>query len=172
MAHSIIGEFFEENYHQFKRYLRSRFNELNEYDAEDIIQQTIMKLLYKGDDFLSINNLSSYVYTSLQNNARDHFKKSNRIELHGEYTVEMEAGARTVEEEILLKELKAYLKQAIFSLDEDARYIFIETEIKGRSYKDIVDETGIKLGTWLSRKSRAKQKLREALQHYIGGHYE
>lgn len=167
MAKSILGEFFEENYHQFKRYLKNRFNELNEYDAEDIIQQTMVKLLYKGDDLMSINNLSSYMYTSLQNGAKDYFKKSNRIDLHGEHTKEMEAGARTVEEEILIRELKMHIKKAIDGLDEKSRYVFVETEIKGRSYEDLVTESGIKLGTLLSRKSRARHKLKEALAHYI-----
>lgn len=165
MAEHILSQFFDENYNQFKYYLRKRFNELNEYDAEDIVQQTVLKLLYKGDDFLSINNLSAYMYTSLQNTAKDYFKKNNRILLQAEHH---EESSPSVEDEILLLELKEQLKKAIFNLDPKSKYVFIETELKGRSYDSLIAETGEKLGTLLSRKSRAKRKLRKTLEQYIG----
>ena len=166
---SIVGEVFEENYTKFKHYLIARFNELNEYDAEDIIQQTAMKLLYKGDDVLSIENLTSYVYTSLQNGARDHFRKRKNEVLSSEF---IEGETDTVENEILSLELKNIIKDAIDSLDEKSKYIFIETEIKGRAYKDIMKETGERLGTLLSRKSRASKKLMAILKDYLMDIYE
>ena len=164
LAKNMIGDFFEENYQYFKKYLRSRFNKLNEYDVEDIIQQTTLKLLYKGDDFLSISNLSAYMFTSLQNNAKDYFKKANRIQLQSE---DIDGTSPTVEEEILKAELKHYIIKAINSLDIKSKYVFIETEIKGRSYDELVEETGEKLGTLLSRKSRAKKKLQKEILNYI-----
>ncbi|MHB8129915.1 MAG: hypothetical protein ACYDEX_13035 [Mobilitalea sp.] len=50
-----------------------------------------------------------------------------------------------------------------------SRYVFVETEIKGRSYDSLVKESGEKLGTLLSRKNRARKQLRDALVTYIGG---
>jgi len=164
LVKDILTEFFEENYHHFKYYLKKRFNELNEYDVEDIIQETAMKLLYKGDDVMSISNLSSYMYTSLQNGAKDYFKKNNRIVLKAE---QPEASTLHVEEAALSKELMELIKRAIHGLDYKSRYVFVETEIKGRSYEELVAETGEKLGTLLSRKNRAKIKLRAALAAYI-----
>jgi RNA polymerase sigma-70 factor (ECF subfamily) len=165
----IIGEFFEENYLAFKRYLKGKFRELNDYDIEDIIQHTIMKLLYKDDDFLSINNLTAYMYKSLQNSAKDYFKKYNRVELYDNDNEHFEITSQTVEERVLQLELKTVIKEAIISLDVKSRYVFVETEIMGRSYDSLVKESGEKLGTLLSRKSRAKKQLRDALVTYIGG---
>lgn len=163
----VIGELFEENYTAFKHYLKGRFRDLNDYDVEDIIQHTIMKLLYKGEDLLSINNLTSYMYTSLQNGAKDYFRKFNRIELPGDDSKELEQASQTVEDYVLNSELKAVIKQAILSLDVKSRYVFIETELMGRSYASLVNECGENLGTLLSRKSRAKKHLQEALADYI-----
>lgn len=165
----VIAEFFEENYIAFKHYLKGRFRELNEYDIEDIIQHTIMKLLYKGDDFLSINNLTAYMYTSLQNNAKDYFKKSNRIELYDNDSKHFEQESETIEEQMLQLELRSVIKEAILSLDVKLRYVFVETEIRGRSYDSLVKESGEKLGTLLSRKNRARKQLRDALLTYVGG---
>lgn len=167
MFKQVIGELFEENHIAFKHYLKRRFSELNDYDVEDIIQHTLLKLLYKGDDISSINNLTSYMYTSLQNGAKDYFRKYNRIELPGDDDKVMELTSQTVEEYILNSELKKVIKQAIFSLDAKSRYVFIETELMGRSYSSLVSESGEKLGTLLSRKNRAKKHLQEVLSAYM-----
>ncbi|MCK5128970.1 MAG: RNA polymerase sigma factor [Clostridiales bacterium] len=161
---NIIGEIFEENYTKFKHHLIARFNQLNEYDAEDIIQQTAMKLLYKGNDILSVENLTSYVYSSLRNGAIDHFKKRKNEVLSAEY---IEQATPSAEQELLDSELKKIIKKAIDALDKKSKYIFVETEIKGRSYKEIMLETGERLGTLLSRKSRATKKLTVIIQDYL-----
>lgn len=98
MIKQVIGEFFEENYMMFKNYLKGQFHTLNNYDVEDIIQHTIMKLLTKGDDVLNIYNLTSYMYSSLQNGARDYFRRNKRVTLPGNEPLEMEAADQTAED--------------------------------------------------------------------------
>jgi RNA polymerase sigma factor (sigma-70 family) len=163
----VIGELFEENHIAFKHYLKRRFSELNDYDVEDIIQHTLLKLLYRGDDILSINNITSYMYTSLQNGAKDYFRKHNRIVLPGNDDKVFEQTSQIVEEYIINAELKEVIKQAILSLDAKSRYVFVETEVMGRSYSSLVSESGEKLGTLLSRKNRAKKYLQEVLSTYM-----
>ena len=123
-----------------------------------------MKLLYKGENLAGVKNMTSYIYTSLQNGARDHFKKSNwENATEDELIIETES----LENEVLRKELKSIIFQAINSLDKNQRYVFVETQMKGRSYAQLIDETGIKLGTLLSRKNRAIQNLRRKLENYV-----
>ena len=159
----MIGQVFEENYEWFKRFLRGRFISLNDYDIEDIIQQAAMNLLYKTD-IAGISNLTSYVYTSIQNGAKDHFKKRNRETLTAE---QIEEETQALEEKVLVGELKQVIMDAIEKLDEKQRFVFVETEMKGRSYDELVQETGEKLGTLLSRKNRAIKKLRKMIEEYI-----
>lgn len=164
MGKNLLGDFFEENYNALKYYLKGRFQSLNEYDVEDIVQHTITKLLFKGDKMLNVNNLPSYVYTSLSNGAKDYFKKNSRLVLEAEPT---EGSTGALEEIVLAGELKEVIENAINNLDEKSRYVFVETEIKGRSYDELIEETGEKLGTLLSRKSRAKKKLQIILEDYV-----
>jgi len=166
MIKRVMGEFFEENYIQFKRYLRYRFNALNEYDVEDIISQTLIRLLSKGDEVVNIRNLTMYTYKSLQNGALDYFKKQGRLDVQGDDTSYFDAGGLTLEEQIFKEEVHNDVKEALARLDEKSRYIFIETEFKGRSYESLVEETGEKLGTLLSRKSRAKKQMQMLLEKY------
>ena len=159
----MIGQVFEENYEWFKRFLRGRFINLNDYDIEDIIQQAAMNLLYKTD-IAGISNLTSYVYTSIQNGAKDHYKKRNRETLTSE---DIETGSQGLEEKVLAGELKQVIMQAIERLEPKQRFVFVQTEMKGRSYDELVAETGEKLGTLLSRKNRAIKKLRKMIEEYI-----
>lgn len=166
-----VREVFEENYEWFKRFLKVRYISLNDYDIEDLIQQTAMKLLRMGENIGGIKNLTSYVFRALENGARDHFRKSNRETLTFEYS---EEGSSDLEDSVLAGELKGVIMKAINQLEPNQRYAFIETEIKGRSYEELAAETGEKAGTLLSRKSRAVKKLKEAVAAYIneGGKYE
>ena len=166
MLKNIIEDVFRNDYTNFKAYLVSRFDHINEYDAEDIIQQAVLKLLYKGNDALSIQNMTSYIYKSIRNGAYDLLKKRNREILGDEY---LDQETLTIEDELLIKELKTVMKDAIYALDEKSRFIFVETELKGKSYKELSKETGVKLGTLLSRKSRALKKMEKILTEYVKG---
>lgn len=137
---------------------------MNDYDIEDIVQHTAMKLLYKGENLAGIKNLTSYVYTSLQNGAKDYFKKRNKEILTSD---NIEERTDILEENILAGELKQVIMQAIDRLDSNQKFVFVETEIKGRSYDELVRESGEKLGTLLSRKNRAIRKLRNMIDEYI-----
>lgn len=167
MIKNVLEKVFEDEYTHFKYYIRSRFNTINEYDAEDIIQQTVLKLLSKGNDTLGIKNISAYMYTSIRNGAIDHIRK-RKYEIVNIDDIEI-VDDTTVEMHVLLDELKTVIKSAIDSLDEKSRYIFIETELKGRSYSALSRETGTKLGTLLSRKSRTVKKLRDTIESYLQG---
>ncbi len=170
MTKERLGEFLEKNYRFFKRYLIERFHTLSTYDAEDIVQQTIVKLLYKDADTLSIRHLSAYMNTALHNGAVDHFKKNSRL-VYG--LEDKEVQRLTPEDDVLRLERQQMLFKALAALDEKSRYILVETEFKGRSYEALMAETGEKLGTLLSRKSRAKKKLYGLLEVYMEeGTYE
>ena len=59
------------------------------------------------------------------------------------------------------------LQAALYKLDDKSRHVFMETEIKRRSYQELSEETGEPIGTLLSRKSRATRKLRILLKDYV-----
>ena len=122
-----------------------------------------MNLLYKTD-IAGISNLTSYVYTSIQNGAKDHFKKRSKKTMVSE---DIENGSTELESKVLSGELKLVISKAIDRLDEKQRFVFVETEMKGRSYESLVKQTGEKLGTLLSRKNRAIKKLRKMIEEYI-----
>ncbi len=160
---SKTGEIFADGFEKFKNYLRAVFSQLNEYDAEDIVQQTALSLLGRGDDD-SIDYLTSYVYAALRNTAKNLFRKRSR-EIPAE-TIDT-GRASSAEEETLDGELKEQIDSALSMLDEKSRFVFTKTEFEGKSYKELSLITGEPIGTLLSRKNRAAKKLMMILEEYV-----
>jgi RNA polymerase sigma-70 factor (ECF subfamily) len=159
----IIERLFVDDYDNFKKYLLGRFSSLNTFDVEDIISKTFVRILSTGSNY-GIENINSYFYSALKNGALDHIKgRKDEIE-HQDY---MELDYNTPEKKLLNEELKLMLKNAIDRLDPKSRYVFVSTEIYGKSFKELSFETGEKIGSLLSRKSRAMKKLREYLIVYM-----
>lgn len=158
----IVAGFFTGGFEKLKNYVKSSYGGISEYDAEDIVQQTALNMLTRGAG--DVDYMSSYVYTALKNGAKNLFRKrSNEV-----VNDDVESGSTvSAEEEILIAELGQYIRDAIGMLDEKSRFVFMETELAGRSYQELADETGEPIGTLLSRKSRAVKKLQVILKDYV-----
>jgi RNA polymerase sigma-70 factor (ECF subfamily) len=69
---------------------------------------------------------------------------------------------------VLDAEARQVLDAALARLPAEQRAVFVLRAIEELSYKEIADALEISLGTVMSRLSRAREKLREALLPYIG----
>lgn len=80
---------------------------------------------------------------------------------------ELETGqGNSAEAEALSEVLDWRLEEALELLDEKSRLVFVETELFGKSYKELAEATGEPIGTLLSRKSRAVKKLSIILDEF------
>ena len=52
-------------------------------------------------------------------------------------------------------------------LDEKSRFVFTETVLNGKSYRQLSEQTGEPIGTLLAHKSRAAKKLAIILDEYV-----
>jgi len=159
-----ISEVVANGFSRFKNYLSASFAQLNEYDAEDIVQQTALNLLSRGDGD-DIANVTAYIYSSLRNSAINTLRRRQREMPSDELETGQDDSAET---EAMSEALDWRLEEALSMLDEKSRLVFVETELLGKSYKELAEETGEPIGTLLSRKSRAVKKLSVILGNYQG----
>jgi RNA polymerase sigma-70 factor (ECF subfamily) len=61
------------------------------------------------------------------------------------------------------------LDRALGGLPAEQRAVFVLRVVEEMSYKEISEALGINVGTVMSRLSRAREKLREALLPYVAG---
>ena len=159
-----VGDIFADGYHKFKNYLRAAYAGLSEYDAEDIVQQTALNMISRSGETHNVEYMTSYIYAALRNGAKNMFRRRGK-EVPGDGI--KHAPTDSAEDELIQAEMGEMIAAALDLLDEKSRYVFVETEINGTSYKEMAARTGEPMGTLLSRKNRAVKKLKAILFDYM-----
>lgn len=156
------------------RVVRRRLFDVSITDAEDLVQDVFHNVLRRADVIEDIENLTGYVYQSLANRIMDRRRTPSReVFLSGDNSSGDDPLRKALEpvspdlgpEELLRrKQLRLEIRRALDALPAADRAIWIETEVEGRSFREIAAETGEPVGTLLSRKSRAAKLLRARLR--------
>jgi RNA polymerase sigma-70 factor (ECF subfamily) len=69
---------------------------------------------------------------------------------------------------VLEREAREVLERALQGLPAEQRAVFALRTFEELSYREIAEALGISIGTVMSRLSRARERLREALSPYLG----
>ncbi|WP_346319029.1 RNA polymerase sigma factor [Chitinophaga sp. YIM B06452] len=155
------------------QFIRKRVD--NVADAEDILQDVLYQFtqyLRLGSD---IDSLTGWLFAVTRNRITDWFRKKKE-DRFSDTAIEMadgegplylsdilpDASAQT-DVPMLRKFMSEAITEAIDELPEEQRYVFLQHEVEGRSFKEIAAETGISVNTLLSRKRYAVLSLRERL---------
>ncbi len=166
-----LAEFFERERKRLLDYIQRRIEDTSESDSEDILQDVVLNLLNKADITEPIENLSAYVYEALRNRVIDYFRRRKKnlpidSPLTGDEMTLADVlhdtrfdTARIVEQ----REIQNLLLKAIEDLSEDEQALIVATEFQGVSFRELVNEWQIPIGTLLARKSRAIAKIKKTL---------
>lgn len=162
-----LSDFFREEYHQLKGYVRSRLDDTVDSDAEDIIQDVALRLFSRSDDALPIGNIGGFVYHSLKNKIIDVMRTKKRT-THDEKLLERELNENPVESfntdtDDFQEKMIRGLRPIIMSLKPEYRDIIIAVDFEGYTYREISQQTGISQGTLMSRRHRALAQLNKKL---------
>lgn len=151
----------------------------NQQEAEDLVQETMLKAFRFATQYQRGTNLRAWLFRILNTSAINRYRKQathptpaslpegedfylyNRIkDLSGQ---ELNAGA---EEEVLSHYLDEDVYKALQSLPPNFRMAVILADIEGLSYKEIAESLQIPIGTVMSRISRARRQLQQSLWEY------
>ncbi|MCB0832721.1 MAG: sigma-70 family RNA polymerase sigma factor [Bacteroidetes bacterium] len=140
-------------------------------DAEDIVQDTFVKIYRFKQLYRNIARFSTWIYTVAGNLARSELRKKKRrqqfsISSLGNGTKDFEAvETRSTADEMADHSFKkALVKKAIRELPERYQKVIRLREIEHLSYEEIAKETGLPIGTVRSRINRARTKLQAKLK--------
>jgi len=170
-----IAEFLVSERDRLVRYVRRLIDDNADRDGEDIVQDVALNLLSRTDVLEPIESLSAYVYQSLRHRVIDYlrsrryfipFDESDEEKGNGSVAYMLQEGDLNFEKEVTRAEFRRKVLKAIDDLPEDQKAVVIETEMNGRTFRELSAEWGIPLGTLLARKSRAIAKVRESLKEF------
>ncbi|HSA55061.1 MAG TPA: sigma-70 family RNA polymerase sigma factor [Gemmatimonadaceae bacterium] len=145
--------------------------------AEDLAQDTFIKVLNHIDKYRPEFRLSSWLFKIANNVAIDHLRK-RQVETvsidgspHAATAAEIESTSFEVVarqenalEELEARELGSAIEQAIAALRPEYRSCILLRHVEGRSYEEIAATLDLPLGTVKTYIHRARHQLREALE--------
>jgi RNA polymerase sigma-70 factor (ECF subfamily) len=146
--------------------------------AEDLAQETFIKVLNHIDRYRPEFKLSSWLFKIANNVAIDHLRRrqldtvSMEGSPHAATASEIEATSFDIEsrqetalEELESRELGTAIERAIAGLRPEYRSCILLRHVEGRSYEEIAAMLDLPLGTVKTYIHRARHELRRALRH-------
>jgi len=150
----------------------------NSETAEDLAQDSFIKVLNHIDKYRPEFKLSSWLFKIANNVAIDHLRR-RQIETvsvsgspHASSLTEVEATSFEIPsgdvsplDEIEARELGSAIEKAIGQLRPEYRSCIVLRHVEGRSYEEIAATLDLPLGTVKTYIHRARIELRDLLEH-------
>lgn len=137
--------------------------------AEDITQETLVRLHRKFDTLRAGEKLEAWVFQIARNAVADHFRAAKPTEAFDEqaHTPGPDPTAHeplAAEEDILRRELAAYVRSVVERLPEKYREALRLTEFEGVSQVELARRLGLSVSAAKSRVQRARVMVRDEME--------
>jgi RNA polymerase sigma factor (sigma-70 family) len=144
----------------------------NSEDANDLVQETMLKALTYQTKFKEGTNLKGWLYTIMRNSFINNYRRIMRRNTFidtTDNTYFLDSANHSTENGGESKFLAEDIQEAIATLPEDLKITF-ELNMEGFKYHEIAEELDIPIGTVKTRIFVAKKRLRKQLKSY-SSHY-
>ena len=149
----------------------------NDRDAEDLVQETLMRGLCHFDKFRSGTNIRAWLYRIMTNAFINHYRRKRKEReslgregadvscstLYGPGRVHAHLNP---EGRYLGDALSSTVASAIEAVPEHYRVVVILADLMDFSYAEIAEIVEVPVGTVMSRLFRGRQQLRRRLRRY------
>jgi len=155
-------------------FIRKRVS--NSEDADDILQEVYYKLVNADRLMKPIDQMAAWLFTVARNRITDLYRKKKTESMpeflsdndddnvFAELSHLMYDNGSSPEDDYIRSLVWTELEEALSELPEEQRLVFELTDLKGLSFKEISEQTGVPVNTLISRKRYAILVLRERLQ--------
>jgi RNA polymerase sigma-70 factor (ECF subfamily) len=132
--------------------------------AQDIAQDTFLKLFSAIGSFRGDSNFESWLYRMVVNSCFDQRRRTRRLTplLDGILDA-LRTPDVSVLDEVLRSEMSTYVKSVVDSLPDNQRMVVVLRYTQGLSYDEIAGILGCSAGTIASRLNRAHKVLERRL---------
>jgi RNA polymerase sigma-70 factor (ECF subfamily) len=148
----------------------------NEGEAEDLVQETLLKAYRFWDKFEEGSNCRAWLFKIMTNIFINNYRAKSRMP----QVIDLE----DVDDDFLFGQLSALgpsdnpeqhffakvfdddVKKAVEELPEDFRMVVVLSFLEGFSYQEIAEIAGLQIGTVKSRLHRGRKLLQKALWDY------
>ena len=154
------------------RLLNFIYRFVNDLDlAEDLVQDTLLKLYTHKDSYQEIAKFSTWLYTIAANLARTELRKKKRRKTFSVTELSREDREFIIassdvdpSEDLSSQNFEKSVQRALAELPDDFKTIIILRDIQELSYDEISKIVDVPLGTVKSRINRGRVKLQQLLK--------
>jgi RNA polymerase sigma-70 factor (ECF subfamily) len=138
-------------------------------DAEDLVQETLVRTLPALGRFEGRASLSTYLFRALTNIWKNRLRSRSRSRIvdwfrgGGKDLPDRPDPSPSPEERIQAGDRAGRVRAAVARLEPNRRLTILLRELEELSYEEIADMTGVPVGTVRSRLARAREDLRKIL---------
>jgi len=140
--------------------------------AEEIVQDVFLNIWELRGQFKITVSLKAYLFTAIRNQCLNHLKHLQVVEEYNNYYTQLLKDAQdyyilsqeTGDSIMIANELEKSIMEAIDSLPDGCKKIFIMSRFEGLKHQDIADKLNVTLHTVHKQISIALDKLRIALK--------
>lgn len=178
-----VEEAFTELVRRYKnKIVSTAYRVVGDYaKAEDVSQETFLRVHRNADRYRSIAKFSTWIYTIALNVARNELRNTKRKRLvsldafgrdsdsdsePGTYDIPDESSMP--DQDVETRELRRIFNDAIKKLPERYRTVFVLRDVQGLTYEEMAEILKVPKGTVKSRMNRARLKFRELIEPILG----
>ena len=140
----------------------------NHEDAQDLVQETMLKALTFRDKFVHETNFKAWLFTIMKNIFINNYRRSAKARTIIDTSDNLYYLNNTMNEFPVTPESEyseQEINNVVAKLDDDQRIPF-EMHTQGYKYKEIAEKLDISIGTVKSRIFFGRKKLMNSLQDY------
>jgi RNA polymerase sigma-70 factor, ECF subfamily len=138
----------------------------NQDQAENLVQEVLIKLWEKSENLTNIDNLGSYLMTMVRNQSIDSIR-NEKARFKVFLNLHPEESANTTEEQISKNEFEEKLVESIMKLPERCRIAFEMSRFEGISNKNIAQKMEISVKGVEALIGRSLKLLRTEMGEFL-----
>ena len=141
---------------------------LNREEAEDVVQDTLMKVWNSRDKWQQLESIEAYSLTIARNLSLDRIKKmeNQNDSLEEQNTERLDENTSTPSERMIQKDKLDIVRNIIDELPEKQRSCLQLRDIEGKSYKEIANILSITEDQVKVNIFRARQTVKQRFQQF------
>ncbi|MFM8981064.1 MAG: RNA polymerase sigma factor [Planctomycetia bacterium] len=150
----------------------------NDVDAEDVAQNTLLKVLQRGHEFRGESDPFGWIYRITLNEAREVFRRRKRrpavslealpleVEEDGHFATNFRSLPPAPERGPLADEVRQRVREAIDELPDSFREAVVLVDLEGLGYPEAARLLDLHINAFKTRLHRARMHLRNRLEAF------
>lgn len=136
---------------------------LNGHDAEDVVQEVMIRIWSRREDWGQWQNLEAYCMTAVKNSCLDRLRKRELRLVREESVWDVDSHDKDPQEKMIAKETFTQIRKCMDDLPVNQQLAFQLREVEGFSYNEIAEVLGISLDQVKVNLFRARNAIKKSI---------